>query len=465
MNPHDDFLNTPGLDDDAVHSIEPDVPIRTSSVLSLVTRVVGIGTSFLLGVLVARAFGTEGKGALSVIMQVPGILVLLLDLGVSMSLVYFVSSRKVKSGTAAANSLAMAGVLGLAGAPIIYLLLSGPLALIPNVSPWATAFAIAALPLTLLAGWLSGISVGLGDLRMPARFALVSSGVTLAGVGAALAAGRGSVTAVVAASVAGTAVALVVMFLGLRRHLHPLRTDLAAARSMTRFSFKAYVTDIAGHMHERQDVLILGWLAGTAAVGLYSVGVSFAELSWYIPGALSSAILAKGARTTEYSAVDYTTRTVRISIVFMLGTIALSAAFVPFLLPFVYGKPFAPAIFPFFALLPGVLSDGITRVLWSYQITRGRMYWKLAIGTTVVNLTAVMLLVPKFGAVGAALASSISYTVLAVLAIRHFCIDTGAAPSQVLVPTGSDISIIMRTLSGMLTRSRSKPSSNEGDER
>ena len=143
--------------------------------------------------------------------------------------------------------------------------------------------------------------------------------------------------------------------------------------------------------------------------------------------------------------MDYTTRTTRVAVVFMSATVLVSVAVVPPLLPLIYGKPFAPAAFAFFALLPGVLADGVSRILWSFQTTRGRLYWRLAVGTMALNILALLALVPRFGAVGAGLASSVSYSILAVLVIRRFCIDTGASVSEVLVPRQADLETIVKT--------------------
>ena len=416
-----------------------EVRIGTGTALDLTARIVTLGTSFIMGVLVARIFGVDGKGALSILMQVPGILVVVLDLGISTSTLYFVSSGKLKPGTAAANALVIAAILGALGSPFVYLLLSGPFAILPGVPAMATFIAIAILPLGLLAGWLGGISTGLSNLRLPVWCAIASSSTTLVGLVFLLLSGRDSLTDVLAASVAGSVVGLLVLLGGLRTWLKPFRVDLASGRMMARFSAKAYLSSIAGLLHERQDVLVLGWLAGATAVGLYSVGVSFAELTWYVPTALGTAILAKGSRRSELSAAEYTARSARVAIVFMAVTVVLSLAVVPLLVPFVYGRAFAPAVSVFIALLPGVLADGVSRILWNYQTTRGRLYWRLSIGTTVLNLGAVIVLVSMREAVGAALASSISYSVLSVLVVRRFCADTGIPVVDVLVPRRDDI--------------------------
>ena len=430
----------------------PQVRIGAGTALNLATQAVGLGTSFLVGVLVARTLGVQGKGVLSVILQVPAIVLMVLNLGVGTSNTYFVSRGELKPGVAAANSVMLAVIFGLLGAPVIYTLLVGRLAIVSDVPPLAVAGAILILPTGLLAAWLSGISVGIGNLALILRFAVASSATTLLGLGVLLSTGNNSPGGVVAISVSGTLVGILVFLWGLRRNLSPFRVDFSAIRSSTHFSAKAYVSDIAGQLHNRQDVLILGWLAGPLAVGLYSVSVSFAELTWYIPSALGSAIMAKGGRTSEASGVDYVSRASRVAIVFMIFTATVSLILVPFLVPLVYGTAFAPSMYAFFALLPGVLADGVTRILWNYQTTRGRIYWSQSLAATVLNVIAVLALVPLLGPVGAGIASTISYTAIGAFVVNRFCADTGAKYSDVLVPTAEDIRIITRTLRRLATR-------------
>ena len=78
--------------------------------------------------------------------------------------------------------------------------------------------------------------------------------------------------------------------------------------------------------------------------------------------------------------------------------------------------------------------------------------WRFAIGTLALNAIAIVILVPRFGAVGAGLASSVSYSVLAALVVRRFCRDTGASVAEVLVPRESDFEVIWRTVKRMVRR-------------
>lgn len=125
----------------------------------------------------------------------------------------------------------------------------------------------------------------------------------------------------------------------------------------------------------------------------------------------------------------------------MLGVIGI-----PLLIPLIYGGAFAGAVPVFFVLLPGILADGVGRILWGWQTVRDRQYWRQALGATLLNVIAVILLAPRFGPVGTAAASSICYGGLAVFTIWRFCRDTGAKATQVLIPTREDVHVVARTV-------------------
>lgn len=448
-------INLPDGDSELLIPSETDTPevrIGTSSALTLGSQVIGLATSFAVGVLVARALGPEGKGMLYAIMQVSAILLIVLDFGITTSTIYYLSRGEITAGTAMGTAVVLSLSLGVVGAPIVYVLLTGPLAVVPGVPALAILFAMLILPTSLLAGWMVSISMGVGDMVRPLWYAIAASATTLTALGVLVATGRATVTLVIATSVAGTVAGILAIVIGLRRQLRPLALDLKAARARSGFSARVYLTDLSGHLHNRQDVLIVGWLAGAAAVGIYSVGTSFAELTWYIPSALCAVIIAKAGRTSVESGIDYVSRTSRVAIIFMSATILISALAVPWFIPWLYGTAFAPAVLPFFALLPGVMADGVTRILWNFQIAQGRLYWRQSIASMVFNIVLVLILVPMWGVVGAALASTVSYFAIGVFVVHRFRRDTGASISDVLVPRFADMTTIVTTIRGLLSR-------------
>jgi O-antigen/teichoic acid export membrane protein len=424
--------------------------IGSGGARTLAAQLAGLATSFIVGVIVARTLGVAGKGMLSVVMQTAGLLVIVLDFGVTASMVRLLSRGDLRPGGAAANSVLIAAAAGLIGTPVAYFLLVGRFAVLQGIPALAVAAAMLVVPATVLAAGLNGVSIGLDDLALPLRAALASAAAVLVVLAVLVVTGHASVGTVAAASAFGTVVTVVVFAVGLRSRATPLRPDLRVARKAIPFSAKVHLSNVSGFLLERQDILLLALISGAHAVGLYSVGVSLAELTWYVPSALGVAIMARASQMPETSGVEYVTQTTRVALLMMAVTVAGTLVLAPFLIPLVYGSAFAPAAYACFALLPGIVVDGVTRVLWSYQTVRGRVYWLQALGATALNLALVLVLAPRFGPVGAALASTCAYSAIGVFAVRRFCRDTGASLGRVLVPGREDIHVMVRTVKGLV---------------
>jgi O-antigen/teichoic acid export membrane protein len=113
----------------------------------------------------------------------------------------------------------------------------------------------------------------------------------------------------------------------------------------------------------------------------------------------------------------------------------------PALVELVYGAPFREAGVALQIMLPGVLAYSVVAVLSNPLIAwgaPGRLTAVLVAGL-VVNLLANAVLVPAFGINGAALASTISYTVTAALTLLLYRRVSGQGVRQTLLVRRSDL--------------------------
>jgi O-antigen/teichoic acid export membrane protein len=92
-------------------------------------------------------------------------------------------------------------------------------------------------------------------------------------------------------------------------------------------------------------------------------------------------------------------------------------------------------------LLPGIVSLSLAKVLTSYLsgIERLGPVTTAAVASLVINLGAIVVLIPAWGIVGAAAASLVSYTVYAVLMVRSASRASGARWHAFVVPRPEDV--------------------------
>ncbi|WP_336362047.1 oligosaccharide flippase family protein [Halalkalicoccus salilacus] len=169
------------------------------------------------------------------------------------------------------------------------------------------------------------------------------------------------------------------------------------------------------------DILLLQPLSGSEQTGQYKAALVIAEFLWFVPMAVQLVLLQATSELWANEDVDQITTiaarvtryTLLLTLLMALGLAALADPFVPLY----FGPDFAAAIDPLLLLLPGVLGFAIARPI--YAIGQGKGDLRILILATgiaaLLNVVLNLLLIPRFGMYGAAIATSIGYGSMAGL--------------------------------------------------
>lgn len=395
------------------------------------------------GILLARVLGAAGKGSVTVVQTTASLAVALLNLGMPNAVMWL--SAKGRSTGRSATAL---GVIF----SVVSISLVGTVALIigPDVvadriglsSGVLIALALVAMAPSMIGYFVDSYLIGRGAMKLISLMDVALLGAQLALMALlALLHRLTPVTAVVVwLSVIGVAVTL--------KAVRALRSDAGARRSVAElwregrvFGAKSWLANTVNMMSLRQDMLLLAMFSGVRAVGVYSIAVSAAELTWYLPYALQSVATVKfSAEGDDTGLVERMNRSVwPLTAVFAVAVFALAAP----LLPLVYGSAFKASVLPLLLLLPGVIAMSMSISLSAWLTGRGHPQEPaLANGCNmVVNLVAnvVLLRVLHMGATGAAIASSLSYSVGTAVIVWRFHKRSGARLFDTLVPRWDDV--------------------------
>ncbi|RDI69748.1 flippase [Halopelagius longus] len=163
------------------------------------------------------------------------------------------------------------------------------------------------------------------------------------------------------------------------------------------------------------DIIMMRMFLGSEETGYYRAALSIAEYIWFVPIALQALLLHSASTlwsNEEYARISsLTTRIIRytalLAVVMSIGVAVLADRFVPYY----YGADFVPMIRPLLFLLPGVVGFALARPI--YAVSQGNGDLKPIIvatsGSAALNLVLNYLLIPRFGMIGAATATSIGY--------------------------------------------------------
>jgi O-antigen/teichoic acid export membrane protein len=167
-------------------------------------------------------------------------------------------------------------------------------------------------------------------------------------------------------------------------------------------------------LNYRVDILLLKELSTIDEVGYYSLGVSIAEKLWQLPLAIGIVLMTRAANSTDQEAINHTTgRLVRIS--FLAGIIASAFLFLlsPWLIPWIWGQTFQSSVSVIRYILPGILFISIYRVLSSRLSGIGlpQISIYVFLPSLILNVLLNLWWIPDYGAMGAVVATNVSYTV------------------------------------------------------
>ncbi len=384
---------------------------------------------FPISILVARFLGPEGKGLLYLLFTTITLSAWLGNLGLGHAAIYFIGRDRSCLPGMVGNILLMTGIVStfLIGGGWLFLQYRRP-DLSPHFPLWIWLSVACLAPLHLLRELM--IQVLSAVLRIKEinliEVTLVSTHLLLLLVFVVLLE-RGVTGAFLARAVADAIATGVCLMLVLRHCGGPATPDWALLRAAMRFGAKSYIFMLTRLLNLRIDAFLLTAFAagGVKAVGLYSVATSLAEFILIIPDSIRLSLfpMVAGNRTTGANQLTSMScrHTMLLTLLAALGYIALG----PMIISQVYGVAFTEAVTPLLVLLPGVILLAQTN-LW-YSDLPGRGKPEIAAYSALLALVATigfnLALIPSYGAVGAAAASSCAYAlefgVAGSLLIRH----------------------------------------------
>jgi O-antigen/teichoic acid export membrane protein len=424
-------------------------------------RAVGVGASIaalatlasaffggLTTLVVARILGASGTGAYSVILATLAGLIVLAALGLDTSALYHVAGRRWSEAHAVRHLQLAAAVLGAIGIGIG--VAAGVLfrdSLFHGIGLGTLTLGLVALPFAL--SWNFGSAVSFAnDAYEWGSVPWVIQGVVGLALVAALTRPYGLTGAVAGITLSHAIVAGLVAVRGIHRTRGEVDRWLAGTFSALRmavgFGYKANLTKVMAIVNQRADLLILNAYAAHAAVGQYGVALSLTALQVLVPSSLSRAVVPRvsslGSASSPYERDELIRKSVRHGILISILTGAAMAVAL-LAVPIVFGSDFEPSVQLGWILIPGTTAYGMAYGFSSVIVGRGHPGYILRATAIVTPLTVLLyfLLIPKFGATGAAVASTLSYTGTFVLYWLYFRRVSGISKLRALLPGRAEI--------------------------
>jgi O-antigen/teichoic acid export membrane protein len=410
----------------------------------------GIATS----VLIARTVGPAGKGSLDLIVATAALLAMVLSMSLPQGVTFVVAQGKVAANVIASQLIFVSLIQALvAFAALTVLRFTNYFQLfLPNWGAWIIAGVVLYVWVELLSKLWAAILIGQQQIPVVNNGEFVGRVTQFVSIfilgGALYFSGRQlSVAALFLVALSASTLISLILFASLGFKFQ-LSRDFSGLKGAINFALPCYAANVAQFLNYKLDVFVVGFFAGAASVGRYTLAVSLGQLLWLMSNSVASVLLPKIAASTtndDGASIRHTARVTRLSLCatalcgLALAVLATQA------IPMLYGEAFRPSIMALVWLLPGIVIFSVANVLAAYIAGIGKPRLNLLVSgiSLIVTISLDLALIPRLNIVGAAIASTVSYSLSAFMLIAFFIRETGAPLREVLLPTAEDVKILL----------------------
>lgn len=402
----------------------------------------GFGVLSLGNVLVtSRSLGPEGRGQVAFLTSIAMLTATLSTFGVEEANANFGGREPGKRPALATNSLVLALLFGGAAATLVAISMVALPGITGETSTYLRWVVLAFVPMLVLQFYLQLLVQADYRFMLTNVASLLGPLINVAVNGLLALLGVLTVKAALATWLAGQAIATAVLVWYVARRLGGFgKPDGALAGSSVRFGAKAHLGRAMKTGNYRLDIWILGAMAGSREVGLYSVAVSWTEALFYLPTALSMVLRPDLVRASPSEAASQTASVFRTATLLTIPLVLLFVVGAPLLCVTTFGDEFRGSVDDLRMLAPGAF--GIVALkLFVNALTAQRQPMLANAALAIAFATTVVLdvaLIPHLGGLGAAVASSIAYTAGGVAVALIFVRALGGRRRD-LVPGTQDL--------------------------
>lgn len=433
-----------------------DLDLMAGTVFTVLVRIGSYGMVAVAGVVMARALGAHDRGVYSLVTTIALMFAAFAELGISKAGIYFVSKERFPLQAIISNNLAWLLTVGTIWVAITMTIAVVRPAFIPDTLQFQQ-FVIFAIGGTLLLFLIlaedllisSGSVLSYNLIRLTEtslRAGLVIGGVALFGLG---------IVGVLSAWLLAIILTSVLAVYLITRWASPIpRVQIVALRAQMSYGIRANLGFILQSVNHRLDVFLVAAIAGQTALGHYAVAFGIAELLWRMPFALGAVFFPKVATLDPETNAETAATTLRRALfIVLLATLAI-LPLGRILIGSVYGAEFLPGLTAFYILAPSALFYTIFRVLSASLAASGMPEASIYAGAASVPVSVGLglLLIPKMGIEGAAIASMAAYIVAAGVVLAIFLSRTHRSLVDTLLINRLDITSSVQAAKGLLAR-------------
>lgn len=387
-----------------------------------ISKIVIAFSGLIISVITARYLGPEKNGLITSLLVYPGLFMSIGSLGVQQSTTYYIGKKiyteeQIKKAVIQIWLMTTIFSLLICFFLVKYLSNSGEnlkyvfLVLLP-------------IPFTLFNTYNSGLFLGKNQIKTFNKINWIPSFLTMILCVFLIILFPLDVLGYLIALIGGPIlISIILLFKNNLVNSISLHFDWLIIRNMLRLGMVYAISLLVINLNYRFDVIMLDNMSSQYEVGIYSKGANIIQFLWQIPMLLSTIIFARSAVSKDNLAFSYkVAQLLRISFIAISILCLVLMFFSTSLIVGLFGIEFQGSATVLKYLIPGVLFLTVFKVMNMDLAGKGlpSVSLKAMIPGLLINIVANYLLIPNFGANGAAIASTISYSISSLIFIYFY---------------------------------------------
>jgi O-antigen/teichoic acid export membrane protein len=427
--------------------------LARESFYTFIFQISGFIGATIAGVIIARTLGPSNKGIIVVALLYPSLFFTIFSLTIGLGIMHHMGKREYDAKTFAGSALIMLigmSVLSLSvffvtvglfreilykGIEIKYLIIAG-----------------ISVPFYLMLYYFSSILQGSMDIKGYNVANQLSSFSNLFFVLVFIFLWRFTALEAVIAGISGIVLGGLFSFFKIIKRTGGVFFNKELTSRIIKDGAKIHIGAIATFMFNQANIFILNYYAMPSEVGFYSVAFSIANILFFFSVSLEIGLYPKMAHAAMEDAIKLVQVATRQILLITASAALIMAVFSKGLVLIYGGKAFLPSVSPLLFLIPGIVVFVIPKILATLWVRKG---WFLpltyiATSTAILSLILNLLLIPKFGANGAAIATTTTYVFAGMIGLFLFWKYISKDIMSLFIPRREDFAIYKDIYGGFL---------------
>ncbi len=375
-----------------------------------------------VSIITARYIGPEGNGTIAALTVYPSLFMTIGSLGIRQSTTYFLgknifSEEEIK--TAITQIWMMTTVISVISSFLLIRFFSSS-----GDNLLLIFLALLPIPFNLFNTYNSGIFLGKNDIKTFNKINWMPSLIIFLGSLLFVVVFQFDVSGAMLASIGGPLFMFsLLLFKNKFLNFFSFNYNWGIIRKMLSLGVVYAGALFVINLNYKLDVILMDRLSNAAELGIYTKGAGITQYLWQIPMLFGTIVFARSAVTKDGFGFSLkVAQLLRVSFVAITAVALLLFLFSEYIIVGMYGESFRKSSSVLNYLLPGVLILTIYKVMNMDLAGKGKPWisMKAMLPALVVNVPLNLILIPKFGANGAAISSTVSYGIAGLLFLYFY---------------------------------------------